>query len=275
MAENGFNEHSFSNQLSEGPFLEIHFGNSPLVAAAIHDGHAVRREIAQLLAVSDMDRLHEEDPHTAFWTSIGPNRIVALRSRFEIDFNRPRDKAVYLDPSDAWGLRVWESPPSEEIVARSLAEYDTFYRQVEEMLDSLVLRFGQVVVLDLHSYNHRRGGVDGPVADVEGNPEVNIGTGTMDRERWSPVVDSFVEELRGFDFLGRTLDVRENTKFSGGQFSKWIHDRFPDSVCCIAVEVKKFFVDEWTGEVDQTQLHRIGESLRVGTIRILQELSNA
>jgi len=229
----------------------------------------------ELLAVSETDRFHEEDPHTAFWTSIAPTRIVALRSRFEVDFNRPRDKAVYLDPSDAWGLRVWKSPPSDEIVARSLAEYDMFYRHVGDLLDSLVSRFGQVVVLDLHSYNHRRGGVDGPVADAKDNPEVNIGTGTMDRRRWSPVVDRFVEELRGFDFSGRTLDVRENIKFSGGQFSKWIHDRFPDSVCTISVELKKFFMDEWTGEVDQTQLHEIGESLRVGAIGVLQELSNA
>ena len=275
MAENGFDVNSFSDHLSEGPFWEIQFGSSPLVAAAIHDGHAVRREVMELLAVSETDRLHEEDPHTAFWTSIVPTRIVGLRSRFEVDFNRPRDKAVYLVPSDAWGLRVWNSPPPEEIVARSLAEYDMFYRHVEETLESLVSRFGQVVVLDLHSYNQRRGGVDGLEADAEGNPEVNIGTGTMDRKRWSPVVDRFMEELRGFDFFGRTLDVRENIKFSGGQLSKWIHGRFPDSVCSIAVEMKKFFMDEWTGEVDRMQLHEIGELLRIGAIGILQELNNA
>ena len=43
-----------------------------------------------------------------------------------------------------------------------------------------------IVVFDLHTYNHRRNGPDGPPADPAGNPQVNIGTGTMNRDRWAP-----------------------------------------------------------------------------------------
>ena len=37
-------------------------GDSPLVATAIHDGHRLRPEVAEMMALSDTDRLREEDP---------------------------------------------------------------------------------------------------------------------------------------------------------------------------------------------------------------------
>ena len=262
------------NYISDGPGWEIQFGFAPLVATAIHDGHAVRREVEPLLAVEEPDRLHEEDPHTSFWTTIAPTRAVGFRSRFEFDLNRPREKAVYLGPDDAWGLDIWKDAPSAEIIAASLAQYDAFYEQMHVALNSLVSRFGRVLVLDLHSYNHRREGPDGPAADPKDNPEINVGTGTMDRSRWSATVDRFVAELSRYDFLGRTLDVRENVKFRGGNFPKWIHSTFPESVCCMSIEVKKFFVDEWTAEIDQSRLYEIGEALKSAALTSLEEMLN-
>jgi N-formylglutamate deformylase len=122
-------------------------------------------------------------------------------------------------------------------------------------------RFGRFVVLDLHSYNHRRGGVDAPFDDPDENPEVNIGTGSLDRERWGPLADRFIGDLTAFDFCGRHLDVRENVKFKGGNFSRWIHENFADSACCLAVEFKKFFMDEWTGVVDPQEYEAIPKAL--------------
>ncbi len=71
-----------------------------------------------------------------------------------------------------------------------------------------------------------------PPADEAENPQVNVGTGTMDRARWAPVVDRFIADLRAYDFPGGRLDVRENVKFRGGHFSRWVHETFPaDRVC--------------------------------------------
>ena len=243
--------------------------DSPLVATAIHNGHAVRPEVLALMAISEADRLREEDPFTGEWTSIAPTRIVVLQSRFEVDLNRPRRKAVYLRPEDAWGLEVWKSPPSEEEVGRSLATYDAFYSRVGEVLDGLTARFDRVVLFDLHSYNHRRDGPDGLVADPEQNPEVIVGTGSMNRDRWGPVVDGLIEAMREFDLLGRCLDVRENVKFQGGHFSKWIHRRYPESVCAPAIELKKLFMDEWTGRLDRRQHVAIGRALASAAQRVL------
>jgi hypothetical protein len=59
--------------------------------------------------------------------------------------------------------------------------------------------------------------------------------------------------MRSYDYFGRRLDVRENVKFFGGHLPGWIHRQFPDSVCALAIEVKKFFMDEWSGELYQEQ----------------------
>jgi len=237
-------------------------GDGPIVATAIHDGHALREEVAALTALSDADRLREEDPYTGEWTKIAATRLVAKRSRFEVDLNRPRDKAVYANPADAWGLDLWKKPPSEALLGRSLEEYDAFYAELSRVLTGLIQRFGGVVVLDLHSYNHRRDGPDGPEADPSQNPEVNVGTGTLERERWAPVVDRCVVDLQAHDFLGRPLDVRENVKFRGGNMSRWINQNFNGKACSIALEFKKFFMDEWSGDVDEKSYDQIAPALR-------------
>ena len=160
------------------------------------------------------------------------------------------------------------------MIERSLEEYDRFYAEVKRFFTDLERRFGQFVVFDVHSYNHLRDGPDGPPADPALNPEVNVGTGTMDRERWASIVDRFMSDLRAFDFLGRHLDVRENVKFKGGQFSRWIHETFPEAACAIAIEFKKFFMNEWTGELYHEQFDAIKDALRSTVPGVLEALTN-
>ena len=236
-------------------------GSGPIVAAAIHDGHDTRKKVERHMAINDLEQLREEDPITAEWTQVAKTQIIGLRSRFEVDLNRPRDKAVYLTPADAWGIQVWKSPPDQKMIDASLAQYDQFYRDVEVLLREMVAEHGYILLYDLHTYNHRRDGANGPMADANQNPEVNIGTGTMDRTFWAPVVDRFIDSLRAYDFHGRSLDVRENVKFQGGEFGRWIHQTFPKQVCAIAIEFKKFFMDEWTGEVYQDEVECIYKAL--------------
>ena len=248
-------------------------GDGPLIAAAIHDGHFVRDSIRPLLALSDASRLSEEDPCTGSWTAVASNRIIGKRSRFEFDLNRPRDRAVYLHPVDSWGLKVWNTELPSHLVDRSLQIYDAFYADVRDLLLELIAQHGRLVVYDLHTYNHRRSGPYAEHDDAEMNPEVNVGTGTMDRHRWSNIVDCFLHALAEQTLVGRKLDVRENVKFFGGNFAKWIHHEFADSVCVLSIEFKKFFMDEWTGEVDQEQSEAIKQALAATVPSVLQELA--
>ena len=247
-------------------------GENPLIATAIHDGHDVRPEVAQLLELSEEDRLREEDPYTAAWTAIAETRIIGLRSRFEVDLNRPRNKAVYRKPEDAWGLNVWKEDLPEDLAERSIGEYDAFYQEAQRIFSVVAERYGRFVVYDLHTYNHRRDGPEHEPAPPDENPEVNVGTSNMDCNLWTPIIKRFMTDLRAFDFDGRHLDVKKNTKFQGGRFSRWIHENFPGSGCSLAIEFKKFFMDEWTGEKNEKEHQRILDALRSTTPGILEEL---
>ena len=224
---------------------------APLIGTAIHNGHALRAEVGAAMALDEAGRLREEDPFTEFTIRDVPNRVVFHRSRFEIDLNRGRDGAVYVRPDQAWGLDVWSTPPHDALVGRSLALHDAYYAMLGQMLAGIEAEFGQFVLLDMHSYNHRRGGPDAnPTAEANA-PVINIGTFSMDRARWAHVLDPFIDSLRSFSLRGRAIDVRENVAFQGkGEQTRFVHATFPRTGCAIAVEFKKVFMDEWTGEPD-------------------------
>ena len=247
-------------------------GDGPVLATAVHHGHDLRPEVQALIALDDAERLHEEDPYTGGWTEVADSGVVLTRSRFEVDMNRSRGLAVYLEPEHAWGLRVWRTSPPQDVVDRSLALYDAFYQEMHEVFSRAERTYGAFVVFDLHTYNHRREGVDRP-ADQAGNPDVNVGTGTMPRQRWARLVDRFMTDLAGQQVAGERLDVRENVRFRGGYFPRWVHETFPDTGCALAVEVKKTFMDEHTGQLDHARWAAIGRALEATVPGVHEELA--
>ena len=245
-------------------------GASPVIGTAIHDGHAVRRNLLMKMALDDDERLREEDPFTAETIGGLDNRIVFHRSRFEIDLNRARDAALYLRPEQAWGLKIWRDQPSDSDIAESLSLHDAYYEMLAGYLSGVTAQHGRFVVLDIHSYNHRRAGPSAPPSEKSAAPDINIGTFSMDRTRWAPVVDAFIDFAAGFDFLGRRLDVRENIAFQGrGEQTRFIHERFAGNGCAIAVEFKKIFMDEWTGVPDRQAVGAF-QALVAGSAPVLE-----
>lgn len=225
--------------------------STPIIAVALHAGSYLRDELEENCVLEPEQRRREEDPYTDYLGDMGVSTIVAVRSRFEVDLNRRRDNAVYRGPEDAWGLTIWGRPLTMEMTEESLKVYDEFYRVAEKVLNTAIEKHGRVVVLDLHSYNHRRDGFSAPPACQIENPEVNVGTKSVDRERWIPVIDAFNQT-----FVSAGFDVRENVKFNGGHFSAWVNERYFGAGCALAIEFKKSFMDEWTGEVDIGQIER-------------------
>ncbi len=74
------------------------------------------------------------------------------------------------------------------------------------MLSKIQRENGHFVVIDMHSYNHHRSGPDGPFDDPLLNPDINIGTGTMmNRQIWEGIIGRFMQDLKKFDFNGRSL----------------------------------------------------------------------
>ena len=61
-------------------------------------------------------------------------------------------------------------------------------------------------------------------------------------------------------------------KFFGGQLAKRTHEQFPESACVLSIEFKKFFMDEWSGKPDQSQIQAISDALKFTIAGILEEL---
>ena len=240
------------------PAWRVVRGDGPIVAIALHNGHDLRPEVAALIALDDAVRRREEDKFTERFTEVAETRIVVDRSRFELDLNRAPDDAICTSPDFCWDLEVWKHELPQSVVDDSIALHRDFYRKIHELLVDTEERYGSFVVLDLHAYNHRRGGPDAPPDDPAANPEVNIGTGSMDRERWGPLVDRFINDLAE----AGDLDVRENVKFKGRYLANYVHTNFPRTGCCPAVEFKKTFMDEHTGELDEDRLAHLVAALR-------------
>ena len=241
----------------------VALADGPVVATAIHDGHAMRPSLARLSALSPPQRLREEDPLTGLLTTVGDVRIQVPASRFEVDLNRPREGAVYRRPEDAWGLDLWRAPLPAEEVELSLAAWDRFYAMVTELLDRLLERWEAVLLIDLHSYNHRRDGPGARPADPSGNPDIELGVTTADPDRWAGVVRRFGDVLRAHPVAGREPDVRENVRFpTGGHFPEWVYAQWGPRVCTISPEYKKTFMDEWTGEADVAALYALRDGLQ-------------
>ncbi|RJF86205.1 N-formylglutamate amidohydrolase [Sphingomonas cavernae] len=242
-------------QGEDTPWWVLRRGDGPVVATAIHDGHGLRNETRYAMLLPEADRLREEDPFTGRSISDVPVHVIAGRSRFEVDLNRARHEAVYRTTEQSWGLKIWAEEPDEALVRRSLAIHDRFYAMMRQLLGELEADFGRFVLLDVHSYNHRRTGPDGDPAPQAETPEINIGTFSMPRARWAWLLDPLIDAMRAFDFGGRTLDVRENIAFQGkGELARFVHGNFPESGCAIALEFKKFYMDEWTGKPDPQAL---------------------
>lgn len=226
-------------------------GHGPVLATAIHDGHRMREALQPHLAISEAERRRDEDPLTGMLTSAGDVRLRVRNSRFQADLNRPREKALSTNPDDTWGIRFWKGPLPEEEIARSQSDYDRFYAMITALIDALVARWGCVLLLDIHSYNHRRDGADAKSADPEGNPDIELGVTTLDAARWGDTARRFAEELRQTPVAGRRPDVRNNIRYpTGGHFPEWVYAKWGDKVCTISPEYKKIHMDEWTGQVD-------------------------
>lgn len=240
---------------------QISDGDGPVVATAIHDGHHVRDSLLAIMALREDQRRREEDPLTGALISVGDTQVSVQASRFQMDLNRPRDKAVATDPADTWGLQVWrERPPAAEI-EQSLAAYDRFYARIHALLERLIDRWGCVLLLDIHSYNHRRDGPQATPAARADNPQIDLGVTTLDHGRHDGALARFTRALREAPIAGRAPDVRQNVRYAdGGHFPESLHARYGSQICAITLEYKKIYMDEWSAQADIAVI----EDLRAG-----------
>lgn len=244
----------------------IRKARSPIIAAAIHDGHLIAAPLLNRMHLQEHERFREEDPYTAYLADEPVSRVVVETSRFQTDLNRRREEAIYQRADDAWGLTVWEPALPVQMVKQLLAGYDRFYADMAQLIQWTIALFGKFVVLDIHSYNHRR---ESPLAtaSIGENPEVNVGT-AHNHEQWKWLGHQMTRYLAHHQIDGMFVDVRENVKFKGGGFSEWINRSYGEYGCVLSLEFKKTFMDEWTGRVDIGHLRQL-RSMLAGCVPFL------
>lgn len=233
---------------------QLRRGKGPVVAVALHDGHVVRDDVERYLAVDDRQRLTYEDPFTRRWTSVAPTRVVALHSRFEVDFDRPRDLAVA--DGDVWGQDVWAEAPPDAVVARSMVLYDGFYERMEQLLAELVERHGGFCVLDIHS------------SPGDGPPTPAVQVRDVGSRRWRPLVEGIVEDLRRHPC---GLNVTNAGEAGLGRFPHWVAERFGEAGCSVAVDFSQSYLDG--GRPDERRLDDLVDALAATVPRIEQVLA--
>lgn len=248
----------------DGPAWDIVVGAGPVLVTAIHAGHYIRSDLIDQIALSPADRLREEDPMTDYFLGLGDSIVRANRSRFEVDLNRPADRAVYIDPEDSWGMKVWKARPTDADVARSRDIHAVFYTQMEQLVEAMIAAHGRILVIDIHSYNHRRDGANGDPAELAGNPNIDVGATTLERAVYGDLLDRFVARLDAAPFKGGSADARVNVRWpDGGNFPEWLHARYGEAACVITLEYKKVFMDEWTGQADILALQQLRHGLAI------------
>ena len=239
---------------------EYSFGNSayPLIAFAIHNGHDMPSDLLEICGISEADRLREEDPYTEFIAKRFPNNICVFDSRFMVDLNRSFDKAVYLKPEDCWGLEARTAALPKELLTGLQNDYKEWYAVLEYQIERLLHTHKLLIVLDIHSYNHRRQG-EGSAPDPQSeNPDIIIGKSNMP-EKYHLLVEHLRQRIDGKMLNGNPIDCRIDVKFSGGYLSRWLHQKYPLQVISLSLEFKKIFMNEWTGILNEEMFHSMAE----------------
>jgi len=239
------NQRDIFNTTIEGGAFSLKIDRyEPALCAAIHNGGNMRPALTDTCLLSQSERYYEEDPYTGSFIEQQAITLIAHDSRYEYDLNRNHDECVYVT---AWGKEIWKEPLADAEIARSKEKHAQFYRIVSAVVEALVKDFGQCLVYDIHSYNHRR-------HERKDTPVFNLGTTSVKSEKWRPAISTWLTAMKSMQVDGAEITAAENDVFFGkGNLAAHCHSLY-DNVLVLATEVKKVFMNELTGTPDATVL---------------------
>jgi len=229
----------FHAEVESGAFIVKIDEYTPLICAAIHNGHRLRPELEKTFLLTREERFYEEDPYTDELISSFPIQIIGNDSRFEYDLNRAKTLSTYF--KTAWEKQVWSKPLTQKQRAKSHHKHQAFYNVLEAIVAVIEKQFNNAIVFDIHSYNYKR---------IEREtPTFNIGSGQIDVERWGNIVSHFERQLNKIELPNLNVRAATDEVFHGrGYLITHINAHF-DNTLVLPTEVKKVFMGEVSGEV--------------------------
>jgi hypothetical protein len=142
-------------------------------------------------------------------------------------------------------------------------KYDEFHALMDIVTTYLLKQNQYGVIFDFHSYNYQR--EEKVPWQMNEKPAINIGTGPVNRDLFGEVIDDLLFSLNGISIAGHPISVGENLVFKGGGLSRRLSPAHYDQLLFLAIEFKKIFMDEWSGQLYEDILEQLADafSLRV------------
>ncbi|MFT5758333.1 MAG: hypothetical protein ACI9LM_003072 [Alteromonadaceae bacterium] len=229
----------FHAEVESGAFIVKIDEYAPIICAAIHNGHRLRKDLQKSFLLSKEEQCYEEDPYTDELISSFPIQIIGNDSRFEYDLNRAKTLSTYF--KTAWNKQVWDKPLSQKQRAESHRKHQALYNVLEAIIKVIERLFSNAIIFDIHSYNYKR--------IEQKTPTFNIGSGQIDIERWGKVVNQFEKQLNKIELPNLNVRAATDEVFHGrGYLITHVNAHF-DNTLVLPTEVKKVFMDETSGEV--------------------------
>lgn len=221
----------------------------------LHSASRIRPELIKLLEANELIRYREEDPYTERFIRHFPIQVIARDSRFEYDLNRAPHRFIYEKKLDDWGIDVWKTEPGPDEAKISLEKYREFHALMDIVTDFILKQNNFGIVFDMHSYCFRRNKIIDWFED--GDPDINIGTGPVNKKLFRPAIDQFINDLSTAIIDGHRIKVGENVKFRGGYLARRLSRQHYNRLLVVALEYKKIFMNENTGELYMKILDRL------------------
>ena len=244
-------EKPFETTMESGAFSIRVREYVPYVCTAVHAGHAMPKALAQQCLLNGPERFKEEDPRTDVMIDAFPITLIAHDSRYTYDLNRDPDHCIY---EEAWDKKVWRIPPTELQKKSSLEKHAQYYRVLKQLLSVLEKKFGEVLLIDLHSYNWQ-------IRKHKDAPVFKIGTKQVDVTRWKSTISTLEKKLSAILLPNLKVNCKRNVVFEGrGYQATFVTTEFSNTLI-IPLEIKKIYMDEKKGTLFPLVLERLKKGL--------------
>ena len=249
----------------------------PIILNLPHSGTYIPPSIANKLKEEKLAELDETDWFLdklySFAPSLGITTTIANYHRWVVDLNRSIDGAsLYTDgrvitgvvPSvDFNGDPLYKSrkPSKLEIEARLQKYYIPYYAKVNKLLESMVSKYGRVLLWDGHSIRRH-------VPGIQENPFPDLIIGTADSTT-APLqlIEAVLEKLESSG-----IETSYNTPFKGGNITRSLAD-VKRNIFTIQLEMCKDLYMDISERDFHVEKSKVVSKLLLNTFqKIIQEL---
>ncbi len=195
----------------------------------IHAGTWMPQSVQQKLQINPKYKTFEEDidTHKIYAPLVFENAGIWIdnkQSRFLIDFNRKKKRAIYKDTNQAFDdtpfaqSQIFKQDLTVREQTQAYQTYDEFYFTLQQLLDSHYFN----IIFDGHSMNDRNN-----------RPNISFGTEFIP-QFYMPIVKSMQRKMISLGYS----PVKLNTPYGGGYIVEWLKEQYPHKFI-FSMEVNK------------------------------------